>query len=64
MLNHITINGNKVGFIYETRDYEAFKKLNGNRSVLDRRKKLLVESIKARGWIRNPEEMRGAKSYA
>lgn len=54
MLNQITINGNKVGFIYETRDYEAFKKLNGNRSVLDRRKKLLVESIKARGWIRNP----------
>lgn len=54
MLNHITIDGNKVGFIYETRDYDAFKKLNGNRAVLDRRKNLIVQSIIERGWIRNP----------
>lgn len=44
----------KVGQIYSTKDYGAFKKLKGNRSVLQRRKNLILASIRDNGWIRNP----------
>lgn len=43
-----------IGSVYVTDNYNLFKKLQGNREVLDFRKKLLLESIKERGWIRNP----------
>ena len=43
-----------VGNIFSTTDYSEFKKLNGNRDVMENRKKLLMESIVERGWIRNP----------
>ncbi len=46
--------GVKVGNIYSTNDYSVFKKLNGNRGILENRKALLVRSISERGWIRNP----------
>lgn len=45
---------NAIESVYSTRDYSIFKKLNGNREVMDRRKELLVRSIVERGWIRNP----------
>ncbi len=43
-----------VGSVYQTVDYSIFKKLHGNRDVLESRKMVLVKSIKERGWIRNP----------
>lgn len=43
-----------VGYVFSTCDYNAFKKLDGNRDIMEKRKKLLVQSIKERGWIRNP----------
>ena len=45
---------NKVGVIFSTSEYDLFQKLNGNRTVLEQRKKLIKASIKERGWIRNP----------
>lgn len=48
------MNNTKVGYIYSTKDYDEFKKLNGNRSVLEQRKTMILKSIKERGWIRNP----------
>lgn len=44
----------KVGFIYSTKDYDEFHKLNGNRTVLQQRKNMILASIRERGWIRNP----------
>lgn len=44
----------EVGAVYSTEDYSRFKKLNGNREVLEKRARLILESIKERGWIRNP----------
>ena len=44
----------EVTKVYSTSDYKLFKKLKGNRNVLDARKRLLISSIKERGWIRNP----------
>lgn len=44
----------EVAAVYSTKDYSKFKKLNGNREVLEKRVKLILESIKERGWIRNP----------
>ena len=44
----------RVGQIYSTRDYNAFQKLQGNRAVLQRRKNLILTSIRENGWIRNP----------
>jgi hypothetical protein len=46
--------GDMVGNIYSTTDYSVFKKLNGNRGILESRKALIVHSISERGWIRNP----------
>jgi hypothetical protein len=46
--------GVKVGSVYSTTDYSVFKKLRGNREIFDQRKRMLVESISTRGWIRNP----------
>jgi hypothetical protein len=43
-----------VASVFSTTDYFSFKKLNGNREVMESRKKLLMESIVERGWIRNP----------
>lgn len=43
-----------VGQIYSTSDYSIFKRLEGNRQVLDYRKNTIIQSIKDRGWIRNP----------
>ena len=43
-----------IDSVYSTKDYSMFKKLNGNREVMENRKKLLKESIVERGWIRNP----------
>jgi len=43
-----------VGNVYCTQDYDKFRKLNGNRSVLDGRVNGIVKSIQERGWIRNP----------
>ena len=43
-----------VASVFSTTDYSSFKKLNGNREVMESRKKLLMESIVERGWIRNP----------
>lgn len=45
---------NKIDYVYQTREYEKFRKLKGNRNVLEARKNLIVSSIKERGWIRNP----------
>jgi hypothetical protein len=44
----------EVGKVYSTKEYSIFKKLHGNRDVLEFRKKQLIESISERGWIRNP----------
>lgn len=44
----------QVGAIYSSTDYSSFQKLNGNRSVLDQRKNMIMASIMERGWIRNP----------
>lgn len=43
-----------VGKVFSTRDYGEFKKLNGNRSVLEPRKESIKSSIIERGWVRNP----------
>lgn len=43
-----------IGYVYRTYDYNAFKKLQGNRDIMEKRKNLLVRSINERGWIRNP----------
>ena len=43
-----------VDQVYSTANYDAFKILNGNRSVLEPRKRMIMKSIKERGWIRNP----------
>jgi len=43
-----------VGYVISTFDYNIFKKLDGNRDIMEKRKNLLVRSIKERGWIRNP----------
>lgn len=45
---------NKVGYVYSTTNYEMFKKLEGNREVFEQRKKVIMESIRENGWIRNP----------
>ena len=45
---------NKVDYVYSTADYSAFKKLTGNRDILENRKNLIISSINERGWIRNP----------
>lgn len=44
----------EVSYVYETDDYSLFKKLNGNREVLQFRKQRILESIMERGWVRNP----------
>lgn len=44
----------QVGAIYSSQEYSKFKKLNGNRSVLEQRKNMIIASIQERGWIRNP----------
>ena len=44
----------QVGAIYSSEDYSVFRKLNGNRSVLEQRKNMIMASIMERGWIRNP----------
>lgn len=44
----------EVGCVYATDNYGIFKKLQGNREVINFRKNQLIESIKERGWIRNP----------
>ena len=44
----------KVSYVFSSSDYGGFKKLNGNRSVLDQRVTRILNSIKERGWIRNP----------
>lgn len=44
----------QVGAIYSSEDYSVFRKLNGNRSVLEQRKNMIMASITERGWIRNP----------
>jgi len=46
--------GEPVDFVYSECDYSKFKKLNGNREVLEGRKKMIKSSIEKRGWIRNP----------
>lgn len=43
-----------VGQIYATYNYEKFKKLTGNRKVLDRRVARIKKSIAAIGLIPNP----------
>lgn len=43
-----------IGQVFSTFDYDAFCKLNGNREVLERRKNAIIQSIRERGWIRNP----------
>jgi hypothetical protein len=44
----------EVGCVYATDNYGIFKKLQGNREVVNARKKQLIESISERGWIRCP----------
>ena len=36
---------NKVGVIFSTSEYDLFQKLNGNRTVLEQRKKLIKASL-------------------
>lgn len=43
-----------IARVYETYDYDKFKKLEGNRSVLDRRKAKIKRSINDIGQIINP----------
>ena len=43
-----------VGYVYETYDYDKFKKLEGNRRVLDRRKAKIKRSMEEVGQIMNP----------
>ena len=40
--------------IYQTNNYDLFKKLLGNRDVLDGRKNVIKKSIVENGYIRNP----------
>lgn len=40
--------------IYQTSDYNIFKKLCGNRAVLESRKNIIKKSIEENGYIRNP----------
>lgn len=44
----------KDNIIYLTKQYEIFKKLEGNRAVLDSRKETIRQSILQHGYIRNP----------
>lgn len=43
-----------VAYVYETYDYDKFKKLEGNRRVLDRRKAKIKRSMEDVGQIMNP----------
>lgn len=54
MNNNTKYPGEIVGYIYRTTDYDAFKKLAGNRDVFDARKKKIKASIQDVGWVRNP----------
>lgn len=49
-MNESTITGNT----FRTTDYSAFKTLEGNRKVLDRRVGKIINSIKSNGYIFNP----------
>lgn len=44
----------KINTVYRTTDYSLFKRLEGNRSVLQMRVKRITASIKKVGWIQNP----------
>ena len=43
-----------VGHIFETTDYDIFKRLEGNRADIERRAKKVIKSIKAVGQIKAP----------
>lgn len=44
----------KVNSVYRTDNYSMFKRLDGNRDVLEARVKRLVKSIQNNGYIQNP----------
>lgn len=46
--------GEIVGYVFRTTDYNALKKLKGNRDIFEPRKKKIISSIRENGWIRNP----------
>lgn len=46
--------GEIVGYVFRTNDYDAFKKLKGNRDIFEPRKKKIMSSIRETGWITNP----------
>lgn len=46
--------GEIAATVYQTNDYSIFRVLNGNRSVLTQRKRIILTSIKERGFIMNP----------
>lgn len=54
MENNTKYPGEIVGYIYRTTDYDAFKKLTGNRDIFDSRRERIASSIKKIGWVRNP----------
>lgn len=41
-------------FVYETKNYNNFKYLKGNRDILNKRKETIIQSIQENGWITNP----------
>lgn len=43
-----------VGSVYQTKDYDIFTTLDGNRKITDQRTAKIKKSIMSRGWIRNP----------
>lgn len=47
-------NDKVVGYVFETYDYQKFKKLEGNRSVLETRKKRIEKSVNEHGQRFNP----------
>ena len=44
----------KINTVNRTTDYSLFKRLEGNRNVLEIRVKRITASIKKVGWIQNP----------
>lgn len=48
------MTGRKIGEIWETHDYQAFKIMKGNRDVTAKRAKKIRDSITKNGWIMNP----------
>lgn len=54
-MDSIKNTADKIAFaVYETYDYSKFKKMEGNRAVVNRRKTKILKSIEKVGYVNNP----------